>query len=196
MLCDHFKVQFWPHQHLLTAVKDTKASRLHTRDCCCGVFESEMHKWSESLLFFFACLFVCFGELINKESRPVNGQPADTNQCDDEMLGYWTNLFSVFWWIHQRLKEGRMVMKLLLLLLFAADQKGQGNKQQKAANKFVTALRETNVFPLFGFFCFFKGLRKHVGQTSSWQVFTNPVKTLYLARTEWPKAAVCLCVTV
>lgn len=53
--------------------------------------------WDPSFFLFFG-LFVCwFGGPINKESRPVNGQPADTNRCDDEMLGYWANLFSVFW---------------------------------------------------------------------------------------------------
>lgn len=51
-------------------------------------------------------------------------------------------------------------------------------------------------FPLFGFVCFFKGMRNRVGQISSWQVFTDPLKTLYQARPQWPKAAACLCVTV
>lgn len=52
-------------------------------ECLRGRCASGPRPFFFSFFFWFVCL-----ASINKESGPVNGQPADTNRCDDEMLVY------------------------------------------------------------------------------------------------------------
>lgn len=67
------------------------------------------------------------------------------------------------------------------------------NKQKKACKQICHNFARNKCVSTLWVCLFFRSLRKHVGQSRPWQVFTNPVKTIYQVRPQWPKAAVCLC---